>query len=366
MADMTPQIGDTSIVIPITFDYNGGRGETKKWRIIASCIVIVLTLILTIGVSTNKDMELWLKFILDLVILYVGSIIIRFAIFREIRFSDIYETFKETDYSLNIKYFWQIFDVEQEYPYTCYFRNGKKGIFVKMVRSAVIGKSENTVYDHYEAVADGYNKAYSLKMDLVHIDYMEDIGSDGRLDDMMNELSQVEGENMRMLLSDMYNNISYDLSGSYAAFDVYLFITRNEEEEFIKNVTTVCQSMLGGNYITYKVMNKYELSSLCKDLFNFNEFSINEACDAIVESNGTGIEGITPIKLISADGKVTILNQTQQEKRLSNEIAERRRKEEEILRERKKKELREVRKKSRRNKNKPVNTKQEDEEIELY
>lgn len=50
--DMTPQPGDTSINLPITFDYKGGRGENKKGKIILSIADVLLTIIFTVGCAS--------------------------------------------------------------------------------------------------------------------------------------------------------------------------------------------------------------------------------------------------------------------------------------------------------------------------
>ena len=51
--DMTPQPGDYSINIPITFDYKGGRGQGKKGRIILSLLTVAITILVCAGVITN-------------------------------------------------------------------------------------------------------------------------------------------------------------------------------------------------------------------------------------------------------------------------------------------------------------------------
>ena len=109
--DMQPKPGDYSINIPITFDYKGGRGQNKKWKIILGGIVSVLTIIFTIGILTNKDMAIWQRLGLGFAVFYIGLFIIRFFIVGELWFSDTYESLKETDFELKLDDIWNIFDI---------------------------------------------------------------------------------------------------------------------------------------------------------------------------------------------------------------------------------------------------------------
>lgn len=315
--NFTPQPGDTSISIPITFDYRGGRSANTKNKIITTIITVVLSVFISIFIFKSEELEIWQKLLYDCGLLWIGLFVIRFVVLKESYYSDIYETLKADDFELKTEDIWQIFEIDFEYPYTCYFRNGQKGIFVRMERDAITGKPENADYYHYEALADAYNTAHACNMNIVHIDYMDNVGNDPRLQKMYEDLSDIENVDMYDMLVDIYNNLQEEMSLNYSSFDIYLFLTRDKFNSFMYNVQTVANKMLGGNFLTYKVLNRDEIAGVCSALFNLHEFSILEACENIFNTNHHS--GIIPIKLTKADGEVEKLGKTQEEKRIELE-----------------------------------------------
>lgn len=361
--DMTPQPGDTSINLPITFDYKGGRGENKKGKIILSIADVLLTVIFTVGCASNDNLEIWMRFLLPCVVLYIGLFILRFFVFRELWFSDVYETLKATDYDLKLDQIWQIFDIDFEYPYICYFKNGYKGIFVRMEKDAITGKVGDAQFEHYSAIGDAYNVAHSLNMNIVHIDYMDNVGNDTRMQKLYDDLVFVENPDMQEMLIDIYSNLQDEMSQNYASFDIYLFLTRDKLNNFVYNMQTVCNYMLGGNFITYKVLDRFEISRVCVALFNLHDFSIVEACENVL--SGVEHHGVIPIKVKHGDGTEEIFNKTTAEKKVIAAENARKQKERLAEQERQKAEAKQ-RKKNAKLGIKPKEKKKDMTELDLF
>lgn len=361
--DMTPQPGDTSINLPITFDYKGGRGENKKGKIVLSIADVLLTVIFTVGCASNDNLEIWMRFLLPCVVLYIGLFILRFFVFRELWFSDVYETLKATDYDLKLDQIWQIFDIDFEYPYICYFKNGYKGIFVRMEKDAITGKVGDAQFDHYSAIGDAYNVAHSLNMNIVHIDYMDNVGNDTRMQKLYDDLVFVENPDMQEMLIDIYSNLQDEMSQNYASFDIYLFLTRDKLNNFVYNMQTVCNYMLGGNFITYKVLDRFEISRVCVALFNLHDFSIVEACENVL--SGVEHHGVIPIKVKHGDGTEEIFNKTTAEKKVIAAENARKQKERLAEQERQKAEAKQ-RKKNAKLGIKPKEKKKDMTELDLF
>lgn len=361
--DMTPQPGDYSINIPITFDYKGGRGQEKKGKIIISIIDIVLTLVISIGCMININLEFYLRILIPFGVVYIGVFILRFFVFRELWFSDIYETLKATDYDLKLEQIWQIFDIDFEYPYICYFKNGYKGIFVRMEKDAITGKPEENMYDHYEAIGDAYNIAHSLNMNIVHIDYMDNVGNDARMQKMYDDLVFIENPDMQEMMIDIYSNLQDEMSRNYASFDIYLFMTRDNICNFVYNMQAVCNKMLGGNFITYKVLDRFEIAKVCVALFNLHDFSIVDACENVLQ--GVTHHGIIPISLTHGDGSVEEFNKTVAEKKILAEEKARHQKEQQAEQEKLKEEAKRKRHEARHNKGKVVEKKKKVDNTEV-
>lgn len=315
-----PQEGDCDIAIPVTFDYRGGRGENKKNKIIATLVIVIIQSIIVLGILRNEDLEFWQKILYDGVIIWVALLILRYAVFKEMYYSDIYETLLENDFQLGTEYYWQIFDVDCDYPYTHYFSNGKKGIFVRMTKGAITGKTGYPDFQHFDAISEAYNLAHSLNMDIVSIDYMDNVGNDSRLQKMYEDLNEVDNEGMLNMLTDIYNNLQEIMSSNYASFDIYLFLTRDNLSNFVDNVERVCNTMLGGNFMTYKVLDRVETANMCTALLNLHEFSMISACEKVLKGAVHG--GIRPIRLVHPDGTVEEFNKTvAQQKAIEEENA---------------------------------------------
>lgn len=363
--DMQPQQGEYSINIPITFDYRGGRGENKKTKFIVSLILVVVTIIATIGVSANDNLETWQRILFGFLTFYVGVALLRYIVFNELYFSDMYEGLKRKKFKLRYSDLWNIFDIDTIYPYVCYFKNGTKGIFVRMEKDAITGKPEGAMFDHYEAISDAYNVAHSLNMNICHIDYMDNVGNDPRLNKMLASVGDIHNVDMRDMMIDIYSNLQYEMRRNYCSFDVYLFITRDTVNNFLYNVQQTVNMMLGGNFITYKIMNRAEINTMCKALWNLHGFSVVDACADVLTNEVIG--GIIPISVKYADGTVEKLNKTQAEKRAEKAVKERRARDAYQDKQREKME----RKQTKRNRHKRKgantgNTTSKDDELELF
>ena len=296
---MEPQPGDTDIRLPITFDYKGGRNNKTKGKIIFGLADLVITIILCVGLATREGYAIWEHIFYPCAVFYVGLFLARFLVFNELWYSDVFETLKEKDYNLDIENIWQIFDIEYEYPYICYFRNGYKGIFVRMEKDAVTGKPDTDMFNHYDAIGLAYNRAHSLNMNIVHIDYMDTVGNDKRMTNLVEDLKFIENPDMHMMISMLYEHLIAEMRMNYASFDIYLYLTKDKKADFLYNVRQVCNKMVGGNFITYKILDKYEISRVCTALFNLHDFSIMDACDNVLQGNKHN--GIRPLGVYHFD-----------------------------------------------------------------
>lgn len=360
---MIPQPGVRSINIPVTFDYKGGRGENKKGKIILSIADTLITLIFTFGCAMNKNLDLWMRILLPCIVFYIGLFILRFFVFRELWFSDVYETLKATDYDLKLDQIWQIFDIDFKYPYICYFKNGYKGVFVRMEKDAITGKVGDAQFDHYNAIGNAYNLAHSLNMNIIHIDYMDNVGNDTRMQKLYDDLVFVENPDMQEMLIDIYSNLQDEMSQNYASFDIYLFMTRDKITNFVYNIQSVCACMLGGNFITYKVLDRFEISRVCVALFNLHDFSIVEACENVL--SGVDHHGVIPIKVKHGDGTEEVFNKTTAEKKVIAAENARKQKERLAEQERQKAEAKQ-RKKNAKLGIKPKEKKKDMTELDLF
>lgn len=369
MVDMTPQVGDYSIQIPITFDYKGGRGEnSKKNNIILGVVFGVLFIATIVVFLLINGLEWWQKILYILAASYIWLVIARFIGFNEIYYSDIYETLLERDFTLYTEDMWQIFNIDVTYPYVCYFKNGMKGIFVNMVRDAITGKPESAVFDHYNAIANAYNMAHSLNMNIVHVDYMDTVGNDTRLQTMKQEANSIANPKMKDIIQSIYINLENEMGNNYASHDIYLYLTRDDKSSFLYNVQRVSNVMCGGNFISYTIMDRDDINTMVKGVFNIHDFSILKACHRLIE--GELLPGIRPISVIHGDGTVETINKTTAEEERDREMELRRLQDEQNekleRRHKARKEAREAKKNKKMGKNEPTTQDNNIDSLDLF
>lgn len=315
---MRPEPEDTTVRLPVTFDYHGGRSDNKKGNIIFAIVLFLIAIILTVMVVRGES-PTGNKVIIITVTWIVVMLFTRFKIMREQTFSDAYETLKEIDNIPGTDSFWNIYEIESEYPYVCHFKDGKSGIFIRLEKDVVVGKSEDVLFRHFDAISEAYNLAGSSSINMCQIDYMDNVGNDARLQGLYEGLNDCENHDMKEALLSMYSNLQDEMSRNYASFDVYLFTCKGKEDQLWYNVKSIVDKLLCGNYLSFKALDIDGVRTTCMAIFNLNEFSAIEACENVVSTRK--YKGIVPIQVEHYDGSVTEINKTQQ--RLREEAAER-------------------------------------------
>ena len=309
---MRPKLGDTHITLPITFDYSGGRGDRWKSIKLWAVILSIVGLIVAIGILTS-DRVFYIKIPVALVILYGVLFIIRFLMLRETDKKEEYKKLVSTDYVLDYKEIWGIYKVEDIHPYICRFRNGKSGIYIRLNKDIILGKYADSEYNHYEAISDAYNLAGAGKVQMVHVDYMDNVGTDERLEESFISLGDVSNPDLKDLLTDIFSFQQQNILRRVTTFDVYAFIWSGNDTTAWNTINRILNCFLDANYRSYQILNEKGIRDLVKTCFNLNDFSVVEASSHAFADDASSIK-IVPISLTDVDGSVTVYNKTTEEK----------------------------------------------------
>lgn len=312
---MIPDVNDRTIRLPVTFDYNGGRGDKLRGNILTVIVTLVLSIIFIVGICRNVDMTVAGKVIGVAAIVVVVNVFLRFKVLHELTYSDAYETLKELDNQPSSRSFWSIYSIDDEYPYICHYLDGKHGIFVRLEKDVVVGKPDDIAFTHYEAISEAYNLAGSLNMNMCHIDYMDNVGNDPRLKQLYESLNDCDNPDLKELMLSVYANLQSEMSMDYASFDVYVFTSRGNPAQLYYNVKQCVDRLLSGNYLSYKALDSEAIRTTCMAIFNLNEFSAADACANIFKENT--YRGIIPIRVEHIDS-VEEINRTQEQIRADN------------------------------------------------
>lgn len=347
---MRPKMGDTSITLPITFDYSGGRADKDRSHKLWSVILTIVGVLIEIGIIFSKK-GIFQKLLLIVTVALGFLIFIRYFLLKEGVRKEDYKRIVSNDYKLSYKDIWGIYKVEELHPYICRFRNGKSGLYIKLNKDVVLGKYIESEYHHYEAISDAYNLAGAGEVQMIHIDYMDNVGTDDRLQNSFKSLNDVSNPDLKDLLSDIYGFQQENIFNRVSTFDVYAFLWTGNDITAWNTISRILNCFLDANYRSYQILNEKDLRDLTKVVFNLEDFSVNKAC---AEAFGNSkISGIVPISVTDKDGNVTIINKTKAEK--EKELKE---KQEEEIR------LEEEKIKNKKSKKKKVsNTENKDEDI---
>lgn len=319
-SSMRPIKGQSTLYLPITFDYSGGRRDSISSARIWAIVISIVGIIMGIGTIFNKNRFFITNIILGVLIIYITFLIVRFPILKEGKFRREFITVDMNKMKYSVKNIWGIYNIGKLYPYICRFRNGKSGVFIRLNKDVVLGKYSNAEYEHYEAIADAYNIAGSSKIQMCHIDYMSDIGKDERLDGSFTSLKDVDNEDVKDLLTDIFSYQKEQMQERVTTYDVYLFLWRGSDIGAWNTIQNILSCFMQANFRSYQLLNENELRDLAKDLFRLKEFSVMMAMLNAFDSDI--VTSIVPIKLEKSDGSTVILGKTIKQQKEEMELEE--------------------------------------------
>lgn len=308
---MIPEKGSDVVQIPITFDSNTGSGlENGKYKGLWVFLNFVIWLFFTIIIFVAAT-GVWF-FILFGVVSVASIYVNRFVIFRENFHRRKRRELKKNNYQFGTSQLWNIYEIRDKYPYMCYYANGYKGLFVVMEKDIIVGKPEDNKSNHREAVGDVRGFALKKNIEFTHIDYMDTVGEDSRIDNLFEQAENVANPDLRKLLIHIYDNVSGVMNNSYTSYDVYCFMSKSSDKIFFEDVLKVVSEFKRkANYIRFKVLNARDVGKLAKAVFGLGNFSAKQAGEDLFAE----LNPVSNLRVIwtEKDGERTVINKTTQE-----------------------------------------------------
>lgn len=309
---MRPRLGQTVMVLPVTFDYSGGRKDTNKSLKLWGVVITFIGILISFGVMFNKKGYVPLNILLGLGLLYLIILIVRLCFLKEgnYRRTEIYNI--DNDFKRDEKVFWGIYSMEDKHPNICRFRNGKSGIFVTLNKDVVLGKYSESEYEHYEAIADAYNICASSNIQMCHVDYMDNVGTDERLEESFFDLEDVSNPDLKDMLTDILTFQQEQMMERVTTFDTYVFLWNGVDSVAWSTIQRILSCFMQANYRSWHVLDMDDIRDFTKALVNLKEFSVMSAMSSSLNVDTS--KGIVPIKIIHSDGSEEIINKTVAEK----------------------------------------------------
>lgn len=308
VSPMTPKPEDTSIFIPVSFDSKGTKREQNRTTYVIAVSVALISIIISFFIL--KGGFSIVNLLRAAFVLTVAMYIIRFPILKEHHYRKSITSLQTIDYNLNAPDFWGIVDIEPNYPFLVRYKNGMIALFVHFEPDVIVGKGSNAEHNHFVAQSDAFKLAASFNISIYHIDLMDVIGRDTRLDDYITSVSEFKNEDVRDLLLAMSVDQKTHMSEAVSASDYFVFIGRGLEKNFISGVYEVVEAFMAANYSSWNFLNASAIRELAMSLFNLHDFSLTITSREAFASEKKFIKAIS---LQNQFGEVEKLNPTQQE-----------------------------------------------------
>ena len=313
---MIPEPGDAYVKIPLTFDVRPNIKTITKQKIYGALFISILTFLASMCLCFILG---FLGFLLGIGITGLVIFFLRVGMLKENYFMQKYKELKETEGVYDYNLFWNIFDIDESKPYICHFSDGLKAIFISLPKDVILGKGEDSEYQHYENVAQAYGYMSKSGISCLHIDYMDIVGKDTRLQQLFDTIEKTKNVDLRKLLYNIFNYIRGIMKEEIASYDVYCFYTRGSDELFLAALDLIISSFHRANYLGHILLNKEDIAELAMAIFNIGDFQVKQMCEGVLESNGS----TNFLKLIwtETNGERTQINRTKQEIEAERNVA---------------------------------------------
>lgn len=308
---LKPEQGDTKVAVPVTFDVRSRTLQLKMSKIYISLAILAFTFIgwlVIMIISATNDFRI----IASIIAFIIVPLVCRFGIIGEHKFRDNFELLREHNYYYTYDLFWNIYDTQLVNNNITAFLHttGTVSVFVALDKDVVVGKQDYSGFSHYEAISDAYNILAKKEITCFHIDYMDAVGEDPRLENLYANADKCKSADLKNIMLDMLDYMQWDMSGSFSSYDVYCFSAKLRPDMLVEEILPVVQLLLQGNYVRARYLDRNDIRKLTDTVLNIPDFSVTRTCDSLFSSGRTN-----HLKIIwtETDNKREIVNKTSRE-----------------------------------------------------
>ena len=219
------------------------------------------------------------RLIFILAMLFISSLLVRFVIFEENYFFKMYKkTLTYANPTSDV--FWNISSIKDTHNGSILlFSDLKIGVFVKLKRGSIIGKNQDFMEQHFDAVSDFLSEIVGRGYMFVHLNMMERADNDDRLDKLAVDVSKTTNPNMKRLLELQTGHLRNTTRDRLYESDYYLIYTDRAErfDMIIRDVEDCLELALDGSYNGYFELDKKETIEVHKELIGVSYFDYNSA-----------------------------------------------------------------------------------------
>ena len=306
---MRPEKNSYTIDIPITFDAHHTKPTVNMGRVVLSVGLFIILIIVSVLILLFMEDNGKLLLVVGLFVVVIG--VIRLVIMKELYFKDKHKGLEENNYTYNHTLFWDISEISPKLPYIDRYQNGSKAIYVRLEKDVIVGKEDDNMFNHYEAISEAYLQMQKHGINAIHLDYMDTVGKDVRMSSLYDIGKEAVNEDLKDLLTHIFDNVENTMNKSFSTYDVYAFYSIDKDEIFWSGLQVVLDCFLEANYVRYKVLDRDEIVEPVKAIMNIENFSINNVTEDLFKRHGSS-SYLKPI-WVEKKGNRKILNKTQEE-----------------------------------------------------
>ena len=257
-------------------NYNDSFFSMKK--IVAIFIILLMTVVIAVYFGSSGT-SVGGFIVIYAIWFFIVSLLVRFIIFEEKYYLEMYRLLKKYEVSTPA-IFWDISSRKHTDDGTIVtFSDGKVGIFVRLERDTITGKTEDFKEYHYDAWSDFYNSLMSKRYKVVQMNLMEPAGKDPRLAELDKLTYKDDNPNICALTEMMLAHIK-DIARNSLFETEYLLIYTEDMSKIDKIIDDIGDSMLilmNGAYVGYTVLNDKEISDRVREEYGVGYFNATEA-----------------------------------------------------------------------------------------
>lgn len=277
--------------IPMNID--GGvyePGFFNSFRIGMFIVTLVASIVLLI-VTWDSFMTVLGKILCTLLILYIAQLIIRYIVLEEKYYYKMYKKMKEIEVTTP-SVFWNIISIKEtdEGAVLCY-GDGKVGTIIRVDRDTIIGKNEEFIEMHYDAISDFYKELNNKGLSFVQANIMEHAGKDPRIKTLDDLVKKPDNKNMSKIIEAQVSFIKKITRATLFETEYFLIYVNGIKhgETIISDAIECIYKLLGGAYVSYSVLDTSEIVSLVKDEYGVKYFDMAEASNKIYKNMGANM-----------------------------------------------------------------------------
>lgn len=234
-----------------------------------------------------------------IIYLFLLQLVIRYIVFEEKFYYKMYKQMKESQIATPAA-FWNIASVKETMEGAILtFADAKIAILMRLERDTIIGKEEEFVEQHFDAISEFYNELVKRRYSFIQMNIMEPAGNDPRLHELSKLIDEgSDNPNVTKLIKMMTGYIRDITRKTLYESDYVMIISTdiNRVDQIIDDAIECAYKIQDGAYLGYYILSSKEIIEFIKDEYGVGYFNLNEATLNMFRNNGVITD--KPFKLL--------------------------------------------------------------------